>query len=70
MNIKGVGEMKAKKLVTLAIPVMLLSGCITVETSKKEEPKQESTKAKSSEQDKNSANSKDSSVKMFKWFEF
>ncbi|PHC00928.1 hypothetical protein COE96_04845 [Bacillus wiedmannii] len=34
--------MKAKKLVSLALPVMLLSGCITIETdSKKAEPKKE-----------------------------
>ncbi|MED1624948.1 hypothetical protein [Bacillus pseudomycoides] len=37
--------MKAKKLVTLAIPVMLLSGCITIETGgKKQETKQEESK--------------------------
>ncbi|ACJ77290.1 hypothetical protein ACS2QC_27325 [Bacillus cereus group sp. Bce033] len=31
--------MKAKKLVSLALPVMLLSGCITIETDgKKAEP--------------------------------
>ncbi|PGA25435.1 DUF7018 domain-containing (lipo)protein [Bacillus wiedmannii] len=36
--------MKAKKLVSLALPVMLLSGCITIETdSKKAEPKKEET---------------------------
>ncbi len=34
--------MKAKKLVSLALPVMLLSGCITIETDgKKAEPKKE-----------------------------
>lgn len=36
-------EMKAKKLVTLALPIMLLGGCVTIETSKKEEPKKEET---------------------------
>ncbi|EKS8359349.1 hypothetical protein QC455_003331 [Bacillus cereus] len=36
--------MKAKKLVSLALPVMLLSGCITIETDgKKAEPKKEET---------------------------
>lgn len=36
--------MKAKKLVNLALPVMLLSGCITIETDgKKAEPKKEET---------------------------
>lgn len=36
--------MKAKKLVSLALPVMLLSGCITNETDgKKAEPKKEET---------------------------
>ncbi|PFM55120.1 hypothetical protein COJ48_30290 [Bacillus cereus] len=35
--------MKAKKLVTLALPIMLLGGCVTNETSKKEEPKKEET---------------------------
>ena len=35
--------MKAKKLVSLALPVMLLSGCITIETDGKKanEPKKE-----------------------------
>ena len=36
--------MKAKKLVSLALPVMLLSGCITIETDgKKAETKKEET---------------------------
>ncbi|MEX0379181.1 hypothetical protein AB3X48_18980 [Bacillus sp. S4] len=36
--------MKAKKLVSLALPVMLLSSCITIETDgKKAEPKKEET---------------------------
>lgn len=36
--------MKAKKLVSLVLPVMLLSGCITIETDgKKAEPKKEET---------------------------
>ncbi len=37
--------MKAKKLVSLALPVMLLSGCITIETDGKKanEPKKEET---------------------------
>ncbi|GAB6482750.1 DUF7018 domain-containing (lipo)protein [Bacillus cereus group sp. MYBK71-2] len=37
--------MKAKKLVSLALPVMLLSGCITIETDgkKADEPKKEET---------------------------
>ena len=39
--------MKAKKLVSLALPVMLLSGCITIETDgKKAEPKKEETKGR------------------------
>ena len=37
--------MKAKKLVSLALPVMLLSGCITIETDGKKanEPKENTT---------------------------
>ncbi|MGQ4672378.1 hypothetical protein ACUIJ5_31405 (plasmid) [Bacillus toyonensis] len=41
--------MKSKKLITLAIPVMLLGGCATTQGSPKIE---ESSKAKATEQDK------------------
>ncbi|PHE64185.1 hypothetical protein COF68_04885 [Bacillus toyonensis] len=53
--------MKAKKLVTLAIPVMLLSGCITVETSKKEEPKKEESQKASTESNSSKESSSNSS---------
>lgn len=62
---KGVlGIMKAKKLVSLALPVMLLSGCITIETDgKKDEPKKEETQkvekeSKTSEKESKSTDSK------------
>ncbi|MED1014789.1 hypothetical protein P4T71_31520, partial [Bacillus mycoides] len=62
---KGVlGIMKAKKLVSLALPVMLLSGCITFETDgKKAEPKKEETQkiekeSKTSEKESKSTDSK------------
>ncbi|MBE5107626.1 hypothetical protein IGI01_20830 [Bacillus thuringiensis] len=52
--------MKSKKLVTLAIPVMLLGGCATVQDSPNKEAKtEEPSKAKATEQDKKSTNSKD-----------
>ncbi|HDX9651693.1 hypothetical protein COL68_10160 [Bacillus wiedmannii] len=56
--------MKAKKLVSLALPVMLLSGCITIETdSKKAEPKKEETQkvekeSKTAEKESKSTDSK------------
>ncbi|PFL71974.1 DUF7018 domain-containing (lipo)protein [Bacillus anthracis] len=56
--------MKAKKLVSLALPVMLLSGCITIETDgKKDEPKKEETQkvekeSKTSEKESKSTDSK------------
>ncbi|PGV50402.1 hypothetical protein COD94_31815 [Bacillus cereus] len=56
--------MKAKKLVSLALPVMLLSGCITIETDgKKAEPKKEETQkiekeSKTSEKESKSTDSK------------
>lgn len=57
--------MKAKKLVSLALPVMLLSGCITIETDgkKADEPKKEETQKvekenKASEKESNSTDSK------------
>ncbi|MGF1437739.1 hypothetical protein ACQUW6_26410 [Bacillus thuringiensis] len=47
--------MKSKKLITLAIPVMLLGGCATIQDSPKKETKtEESSKAKATEQDKKS----------------
>ncbi|AAT59259.1 MULTISPECIES: DUF7018 domain-containing (lipo)protein [Bacillus cereus group] len=57
--------MKAKKLVSLALPVMLLSGCITIETDgkKADEPKKEETQKvekenKASEKESKSTDSK------------
>ncbi|HDR5351697.1 hypothetical protein ORN01_16000 [Bacillus cereus] len=56
--------MKAKKLVSLALPVMLLSGCITIETDgKKAETKKEETQKvekenKTSEKESKSTDSK------------
>ncbi|MBJ3791067.1 hypothetical protein I8J38_21130, partial [Bacillus sp. OA1] len=57
--------MKAKKLVSLALPVMLLSGCITIETDGKKanEPKKEETQQvekenKASEKESKSTDSK------------
>ena len=56
--------MKAKKLVSLALPVMLLSGCITIETDdKKAEPKKEETQkvekeSKAAEKESKSTDSK------------
>lgn len=56
--------MKAKKLVSLALPVMLLSGCITIETDgKKAEPKKEETQkvekeSKAAEKESTSTDSK------------
>lgn len=56
--------MKAKKLVSLALPVMLLSGCITIETDgKKAEPKKEETQkvekeSKATEKESKSTDSK------------
>lgn len=57
--------MKAKKLVSLALPVMLLSGCITIETDgkKADEPKKEETQQvekenKASEKESKSTDSK------------
>jgi len=56
--------MKAKKLVSLALPVMLLSGCITNESDNKNaEPKKEETQkvekeSKSSEKESKSTDSK------------
>ncbi|PFV95918.1 hypothetical protein COL22_31240 [Bacillus thuringiensis] len=52
--------MKSKKLITLAIPVMLLGGCATTQGSPKIEAKtEESSKAKATEQDKKSTSLKD-----------
>lgn len=54
--------MKAKKLVSLALPVMLLSGCITIETdSKKAEPKKEETQ-KMEKESKSTDGKKDDSL--------
>ncbi|HDR7325367.1 hypothetical protein JDS97_13355 [Bacillus cereus group sp. N18] len=54
--------MKAKKLVSLALPVMLLSGCITIETdSKKAEPKKEETQ-KMEKESKSTDSKKDDSL--------
>ncbi len=57
--------MKAKKLVSLALPVMLLSGCITIETDgkKADEPKKEEIQKvekenKASEKESKSTDSK------------
>ncbi len=56
--------MRAKKLVSLALPVMLLSGCITIETDgKKAEPKKEETQkvekeSKATEKESKSTDSK------------
>lgn len=44
--------MKAKKLVTLALPIMLLGGCVTIETGgKKEEPKKEVSQSENKKED-------------------
>ncbi|PGT57001.1 DUF3994 domain-containing protein [Bacillus thuringiensis] len=52
--------MKSKKLITLAIPVMLLVGCDTIQDPPKKEAKtEESSKAKATEQDKKSTSLKD-----------
>lgn len=55
--------MKAKKLVTLALPIMLLGGCVTIETGKKEEPKKEET---SKAEDKKSESKKEDSLTVAK----
>ena len=43
--------MKAKKLVSLALPVMLLSGCITIETDGKKAETKERRDAKGRERE-------------------
>ncbi|EJQ50749.1 Uncharacterized protein BWINRASL_02929 [Bacillus mycoides] len=58
--------MKAKKLVSLALPVMLLSGCITIETDgKKAEPKKEETQ-KVEEESKSTDSKKEDSLSVAK----
>ncbi|PHE64184.1 hypothetical protein COF68_04880 [Bacillus toyonensis] len=52
--------MKIKKLVTLALPFVLLSGCITIETSKKDESKQEESKTSKKEDSLSVAKGEDS----------
>lgn len=55
--------MKSKKLITLAIPVMLLGGCTTIQDSPKKEAKaEEASKAKATEQDKKSTSLKDDGI--------
>ncbi|MDM5266087.1 DUF7018 domain-containing (lipo)protein [Bacillus wiedmannii] len=58
--------MKAKKLVSLALPVMLLSGCITIETDgKKAEPKKEETQ-KVEKENKSTDSKKEDSLSVAK----
>ncbi|WHY30197.1 DUF7018 domain-containing (lipo)protein [Bacillus wiedmannii] len=58
--------MKAKKLVSLALPVMLLSGCITIETDgKKAETKKEETQ-KAEKESKSTDSKKEDSLSVAK----
>lgn len=59
-------SMKAKKLVSLALPVMLLSGCITIETDgKKAETKKEETQ-KAEKESKSTDSKKEDSLSVAK----